>query len=217
MLLVRLTLAAIVSLLPIVLEGSYGLPLTGDEAETFLHDARIVGMKPIGVGITKPMKVTLSDGERTHHAVFKSIDEVRHGVVRGRNGGFQTAFKDSYKYEIAAYELDKILGLELVPPTARSTVRGARCSFGSKALSPSSIDEKKISKRTTTSLGATSNTSYVCSSSSLTTTTRITSGTSSTILASASIASTTREASATSIHWLTRAACADSLALPSRA
>jgi hypothetical protein len=126
MLLVRLTLAAIVSLLPIVLEGSYGLPLTGDEAETFLHDARIVGMKPIGVGITKPMKVTLSDGERTHHAVFKSIDEVRHGVVRGRNGGFQTAFKDSYKYEIAAYELDKILGLELVPPTADRRARGRR-------------------------------------------------------------------------------------------
>ena len=129
MLLVRLTLAAIVSLLPIVLEGSYGLPLTGDEAETFLHDARIVGMKPIGVGITKPMKVTLSDGERTHHAVFKSIDEVRHGVVRGRNGGFQTAFKDSYKYEIAAYELDKILGLELVPPTVEREVDGKRGSL----------------------------------------------------------------------------------------
>ena len=46
MLLVRLTLAAIVSLLPIVLEGSYGLPLTGDEAEAFLRDARITVASP---------------------------------------------------------------------------------------------------------------------------------------------------------------------------
>ena len=92
---VRLMLAAVVSLVPLMLEGSYGLPMTGDEAETFLREARIVSMKPIGVGITKPMKVTLSDGERTHHAVWKSIDEIRHGVVKGRKGGFQLAFKDS--------------------------------------------------------------------------------------------------------------------------
>ena len=62
---VRLMLAAVVSLVPMMLEGSYGLPLTGDEAEAFLRDARIVSMKPIGVGITKPMKVTLSDGRRS--------------------------------------------------------------------------------------------------------------------------------------------------------
>ena len=123
---VRLMLAASVSLVPMMLEGSYGLPMTGDEAEIFLRDARIVGMKPIGVGVTKPMKVTLSDGERTHHAVWKSIDEVRHGVVKGRNGGFQAAFKDSYKYEIAAYELDKMLGFDLVPPTVEREIDGKK-------------------------------------------------------------------------------------------
>ena len=77
MLLARLMLAAFVSLVPMMLEGSYGLPMTGGEAEAFLRDARIVRMKPIGVGITKPMKVTLTDGERTHHAVWKSINPNR--------------------------------------------------------------------------------------------------------------------------------------------
>lgn len=129
MLLARLMLAAFVSLVPMMLEGSYGLPMTGGEAEAFLRDARIVRMKPIGVGITKPMKVTLTDGERTHHAVWKSINEVRHGVVKGRNGGFQIAFKDSYKYEIAAYELDKMLGFDLVPPTVEREIDGRRGSL----------------------------------------------------------------------------------------
>lgn len=75
MLSARLILAAVVTFVPMMLEGSDGLPMAGDEAETFLRDARIVGVKPIEVGITKPMKITLTDGERTHHAVWKSIDE----------------------------------------------------------------------------------------------------------------------------------------------
>ena len=129
MLSVRLTLAAVAALVPMMLEGSYGLPMTGDEAEAFLRDARIVSMKPIGVGITKPMKVSLSDGVRTHHAVWKSVNEVRLGVVKGRNGGFQMAFKDSYKYEVAAYELDKMLGFDLVPPTVEREIDGKRGSL----------------------------------------------------------------------------------------
>jgi len=129
MLSVRLMLAVVVTFVPMMLEGSYGLPMKGDEAETFLRDARFVSMKPIGVGITKPMKVTLSDGERTHHAVWKSINEIRHGVAKGRNGGFQIAFRDSYKYEIAAYELDKMLGFDLVPPTVEREINGTRGSL----------------------------------------------------------------------------------------
>ena len=116
--------ALIIATTPTTVAASHGLPLTGEDAESFLRNAEVVSMKPIGVGITKPMKVTLSDGQRTHHAVWKSIDEVRHGVVRGRAGGFQAAFKDSYKYEIAAYRLDKLLGFELVPPTVEREING---------------------------------------------------------------------------------------------
>lgn len=119
---VRLMLGAVVALVPMMLEGGYGLPMTGAEAEAFLREARIVKMKPVGVGITKPMKVTLSDGVRTHYAIWKSVNELRHGVVQGRNGGFQMNFRDSYKYEIAAYELDKLLGFDLVPPTVERKI-----------------------------------------------------------------------------------------------
>lgn len=96
----------------------------GPELEHFLESASVIDMTPIGVGISNPMKVTLSDGETTLHAVWKSIDERRHGVYRGRAGTFQQAFRDSYKYEIAAYELDKLLGLGMVPPTVERRVDG---------------------------------------------------------------------------------------------
>lgn len=95
----------------------YGLPLTGTQAELFLKTARVVEMKLVGVGITRPRKVTLDDGVRKLHAVWKTVNEQRNEVRRSKTGGFHLGFRDSYKYEVAAYELDKLLGLHLVPPT----------------------------------------------------------------------------------------------------
>jgi hypothetical protein len=68
------------------------------------------------VGITHPRRATLSDGEHTTHAVWKTINEFR-PLQRFENGTAEVGFRDSYKHEIAAYELDKLLDLGLVPPT----------------------------------------------------------------------------------------------------
>ena len=38
-------------------------------------------------------------------------------------------FADSYKHEIAAYELDKLIGLDLVPPTVERTFGGRKGSL----------------------------------------------------------------------------------------
>lgn len=95
----------------------HGLPIEGEQAEWFLATATVVSMTPVGRGVTRPQKVTLDDGTQVLHAIWKGVDELRHKVTRSDKGSFQIGFRDSYKYEIAAYELDKLLGLGLVPPT----------------------------------------------------------------------------------------------------
>ena len=84
--------------------------------EAFLRDAEVIGSEPIPVGISRPTKLTLALGELEGAAIFKTID-VFETKMEFEDGSFAINFRDSYKNELAAYELDKLLGLGLVPPT----------------------------------------------------------------------------------------------------
>jgi len=106
----------------------YGLLLQGPEAEEFLRTARVVEREDIPEGITHPDRITLTDGQRTLRATWKTIDEHKPGMWRDERGGYQFDFRDSWKNEVAAYELDKILGLGLVPPTVERRIDGRRGS-----------------------------------------------------------------------------------------
>jgi hypothetical protein len=65
-------------------------------------------------GITHPWRLTLSDGTVTHDASFQSIDE--HKASMQLDAGTELNFVDSYKYNIAAYELAELLGLDDMLP-----------------------------------------------------------------------------------------------------
>ena len=82
--------------------SDFDLPFSGAGDEVFLREASIGARKPIGVGITGAERVTLTDGVRTHRAVWKTVDVIRHGLNRGRRGGYQLIVRDSYQYEVAA-------------------------------------------------------------------------------------------------------------------
>jgi len=98
------------------------LALTGEAAETFLREAEVLDLGEYdNKGITHPRQATLTDGERTLIAVYKDVDEVYPKMTAG-NGRILLNLKDHYKHEVAAYELDKLLGLGIVPPTVQRII-----------------------------------------------------------------------------------------------
>ena len=103
---------------------AYGLPLEGEAAEAFLETAQVVEHKPIGAGVTDSERLTLTDGNRTLRAAHKTIDEFHRGMTQLNTGRAEMDFRDTWKSEVAAYELDKLLGLGLVPPTVERTIGG---------------------------------------------------------------------------------------------
>jgi len=75
-----------------------------DALEEFLRTAEITGFKEIGEGVTKPYKLYLKQGDREAAACWKNPS------------GMQLGFYEGWRFEIAAYRLDKLIGLNMVPP-----------------------------------------------------------------------------------------------------
>jgi hypothetical protein len=93
----------------------------------FLKTAKIVEKKKSTLGSTAPMRATLSDGKLTHDAQIQCIDDYR-PVWKGAEGTIEKNFRDSWKYNVAAYRLNKLLGLDMVPMSVERMVDGKQCS-----------------------------------------------------------------------------------------
>ena len=85
--------------------------LTQEQIKEFLVTAKIVNAKPSAKGITHPTRLTLSDGKLTHDASFQAIDEHK-PTAQMASGRTELNFVDSYKYNIAAYALAEMLGVQ---------------------------------------------------------------------------------------------------------
>lgn len=83
------------------------------EIETFLRTTPIVKIEDLSVGVTHPKKATLPPGGPVPYLAWKAIPP-------GRYSGYW----ESYLSEIAAYELDKLLQLNMVPPTVEREYKG---------------------------------------------------------------------------------------------
>jgi hypothetical protein len=87
--------------------------------EEFLETAEIVGYEqPLDPreAVTEPWRLTLKKDGITMYAWWKNVE--------GRPKGYP----DSWKWEIAAYHLDKYLGLNMIPPIVMKRFRGDRGS-----------------------------------------------------------------------------------------
>ena len=87
--------------------------------------------------------MTLTDGTRTCRGVWKTINDRRMGLQRIEGGGYEFDFRDSWKSEVAAYELDKLLGLGLVPPTVERRIAGRTGSLQMWVEAAMTEDERK--------------------------------------------------------------------------
>jgi hypothetical protein len=98
------------------------LPIQTDaEIEAFLAEAEIVDRQQIPVGITNPLKLTLKADGIEANAAFNDADIGRRKVTEIINGRsyFSLDWRDSFRYSIAAYRLDRLLGLDRVPPVVQ--------------------------------------------------------------------------------------------------
>src|SRR5579859_6798970 len=103
--------------------------LTKEQIKHFLLTAKVIKSAPAHKGITNTLRLTLTDGTITHDAHFQSIDE--HASTKEIAGRMELNFVDSYKYNIAAYQLAEMLGLDdIVPVYVERKWNGEKGSFG---------------------------------------------------------------------------------------
>jgi hypothetical protein len=81
------------------------------QVEEHLRRAVITRMEDIGTGVTRPRRAYLMPSEPVASLVWKVLPPGR------RNG-----YWESYKSEIAAYELDRLLGMRMVPPVVERQI-----------------------------------------------------------------------------------------------
>jgi hypothetical protein len=120
--LVRGALSALLVLVPLVAQAQQPLPpLThcsqiwvGKEAaiEAFLVSGKVTRMEAVPIGVTKPQRAYLEPGPVARFA-WKAL-------APGRRAGYM----ESYKAEIAAYHLDRLLDMHMVPPVVERKVDG---------------------------------------------------------------------------------------------
>jgi hypothetical protein len=83
------------------------------EFEQFLREVRVERVTELEIGVTRPRRAFVAPGGLADSFAWKPLKP-------GRYNGYW----ESYKSEIAAYELDKLLGLNMVPPTVARRVNG---------------------------------------------------------------------------------------------
>jgi hypothetical protein len=98
--------------------------LTWQQKEEFLAKAKPTQTKDAKSGVTGTLRVTLTDGTLTHDASVQTIDDYKTTFLN------EVGFKDTYRDNIAAWRLARLLGMEdMVPPSVKRTYQGKAASY----------------------------------------------------------------------------------------
>jgi hypothetical protein len=96
--------------------------LDDDALAQWLQQAEVVNIEELDTGITNPRRVSLRKDGVELRAVFKQLSTDFGITDRTR----VLNESDRFEYELAAYKLDRLLGLNLVPVTVPRTINGHR-------------------------------------------------------------------------------------------
>lgn len=114
----------------LVWQGPDGKPLpfrSPEEVVEFLKKAKMMKRRGIPRGITRPSLLELEkDGVRVR-AHFSDINEEKQ-MAQLASGRTEINFRDSHKFNGAAYELARLLGMDNVPPATERLIQGRRGS-----------------------------------------------------------------------------------------
>ncbi len=80
------------------------------QLEDALVNGKVLKMEDVPIGVTKPQRATLENGSRF---AWKPLQP-----------GYNKGYMESYKSEIAAYKLDRMLELHMVPPIIERNIQG---------------------------------------------------------------------------------------------
>jgi hypothetical protein len=114
--------------------------------ERFLAKAEVQSVRELGRGGTRPLLLVLDGKELNKRGLFKQVD--RQVEVRGADG---TALKltDRHQHEVAAYKVDRMLGLGKVPVTVARSIdehgAGSLQSWIEGAIDHTRIDPEVLS------------------------------------------------------------------------
>ena len=100
--------------------------LSCEQIETFLKTAKIGAQRDLPVGVTVPSRALLDDGRLRHEAVIQTVDITK--TSHPTPTGTELNFRDAWQFNVAGYELAKMLELNMVPPYVERAVSGVRAS-----------------------------------------------------------------------------------------
>ena len=101
--------------------------LSCNDIETFLKTAKLGRQREIPIGVTVPLRTTLDNGTLRHDAAIQIADIRAASYTTPR--GTELNFRDTWKFNVAGYELAKMLELNMVPPYVERRVNGGPASL----------------------------------------------------------------------------------------
>ena len=128
----RLTVLACVL---VALFGVSGLPADDNphlterdrELEQALLKGRVIEQRSIGVGVSRPTKLILLHNGQRYEAAFKTVDIQTPGLTDFNDGQPPVLnFTDNYRFERAAYLVDREIGLHRVPVSVERRLKRQR-------------------------------------------------------------------------------------------